>query len=330
MPDDLSNCLNAMTDPDTALDRFALAASCGSALKLYNANRIALENCTPATLADRAYEAEANYRVILKAAIDSINELRDSGDTAQFRANAPYEPGALLPLGDAILGAKNFFASDARFNGIDISFLDDAASMVARYGLAVTWTQRGIAANFRDATGQNHAHDIDMLPRPGGLARLGSREFFAGNDKGVFAPLTPSIGDASRHDARQGQRGDKPLAFYDTLMGGFALARETMYRHARVVQRFGKPHIRGNDPLVVIFFAGMAIAAALEIGGTLLEIGCKFKLWSGKICDWAWLLILGGIAVGALTICVTGAAGACEVAFGEMPIYTFPAHTIIV
>src|SRR6476660_1139288 len=108
----------------------------------------------------------------------------------------------------------------------------------------------------------------------GELIREQLRPAHAGKPN-MFTPISPALADDDCHHERQTLiRDRKRVVVYDTLVGVFGLARESMYRHARVVDRFGRAHLRGEDPITAAGIVIAVIAAAAVVAGAVIEIGC--------------------------------------------------------
>jgi len=117
-------------------------------------------------------------------------------------------------------------------------------------------------------------------------------------------------------------RDRKRVVVYDTLVGVFGLARESMYRHARVVDRFGRAHLRGEDPITAAGIVIAVIAAAAVVAGAVIEIGCANGAWSGGICNWGLGLLLGAGVLGAVASCLIGG---CDIILSGIQLVVIPA-----
>jgi hypothetical protein len=320
-----NDCFETMTDLNSARESLHIVDASMRSLRRYNDQRHRIERCSNSgrQLAERAYEAERDLRIILKVGLDTLNDLVDSGRLeSTFHHEAP-KLGKQVPFNEAFDGVKQFFSGHKDFADIDTSFLDDAMRIFRDHDVTAEWTRSGLLTRFKDTTGEIHAHQLDAVASPGDMGRLSTREFFSAKSDVVFTPMIAALADEDCHHEKQILiRDPKRLAAYDTLVGVFGLTRESMYRHARVVDRFGRAHLRGEDPLTAVAIILGVVAAVAVVAGVAIEIGCVEGAWTGSICAWGIGLILGGVVLGAVVACI---AGGCEIILSGAQVVVIPA-----
>jgi hypothetical protein len=303
------DCFETMTDLTSARERLRIVDASLRSLRRYNEQRHRIERCPNSgrQLAERAYEAEKDLRIILKMGLDTLNELVDSGRLESAFHPEPSQVGKQVPFYEAFNGVKQFFSGHKDFADIDTTFLDDAMEIFREHDVTAEWTRSGLLTRFKDATGEIHAHQLDARAMPGDLGRISAREFFSAKSSVGLTPMLPALGDEDCHHEKQTLiHNTERLAAYDTLVGVFGLARESMYRHARVVDRFGRAHLRGEDPLTAALIILGVVAAAALVAGVTIMVGCAEGAWTGNICFWGLGLFIGGGALGAAVACIYG------------------------
>jgi len=319
--DDHSDCFSHITDLSRGLERMELAQQALVRLRRYRDTVNHLERClnTEGHIAEQAWEAEQNARVLIRLALDSLNELADSGELARVEVEARRLAGAHghIDLEAAFDGASSLFRE--RLPGFDAQIFEEAFQVVRDHGVRIKPSREGpLIAEFKMEDGRPHEERISLGRRVGNIGRVGSREFFAASGTIVTSPIPAYADDDCHHERQSVSAGDPRVRDgYGGVVGAMAYLRDTMARHAHVARYFGRPHVRNHPVAVLVALA--IVAGSLIVAGTILLIGCAAKAWSGSACDWGWGLLAAGTVVGLIFLC---GLGGCEVFFNGNQVAT--------
>jgi hypothetical protein len=307
-----------MSDVVEANQRLLYAGRAAERLIRYRDTVNKLERCpgTEKHLGDRARSAENDTRVLLKCAIDSLNDLRDSrAIEAMAAAGAKLSgKGEALDFGKAIRGAKDILRE--KWPETSLGFLDECETLLHQYGLDVRSDEEVIQSKVKVPDGEEHSLAFSPKVRPGHAGRVSSAEFF-GQFGSVITYTDPAFADDDCHHRQQNIKSVRPelTDYYAHLIGAFAHSRDSMARHAKVAEHFGRPHIKANPVAVIVAIA--IVAAVLIVAGATLLIGCAADAWSGSACDWGWGLLIAGIAIGVTLACIEGG---CVIVLQGIPV----------
>jgi hypothetical protein len=312
------DCLDALVSLDGAIDRLRIASVGASFLRGYRDRFHRLERCNAMgrQLAESTFEAERHLRIILKVGLDSLNDLMDSGNLmASFRGLLSSETpnnlaeGYERTFGEALKGAPKLLAG--HFEGLDTSYFEDAMTIGSDLHLAVQGDKDTLQIHFKTADGRQDRVAIGVTPRPGSLGRISSRQFF-GKGGGTCAALRDSslIQDDCHH-RKQGlslATSAHSVDVYGGILHSFATARDSMYRHARVVDEFGAAYIRGNDLVITPWLVAVVVGSFLLASGATISIGCDVGIWdpNSNTCNWGSKLTAYGSIVILVTCAVSG------------------------
>lgn len=305
------NCLDMLSDPVEAKARMSYAVRAVTRLRRYRDTVNRLERCagTEKHLGDRAHAAENDTRVLLKCALDSLNEMRDSRtfeEMATVGAKLTGK-GSSFDYSKSIKGAKEFLAE--HFSKEDLEFLDECNETLKQHALDVRFAGVNIHTTLQHPGGKKSSIAFPTKLQPGHLGRISSTDFFGKYGTVITIPDPAFADDDCHHRLQVAQPGLVELVDpYSNLVGAFAYTRDSMARHTKVAQHFGRPHLRANPVAVIIAIA--VVAAVLIIAGATLLIGCAAGAWSGSACDWGWGLLIAGAAIGVGLACYVGG---CEI-----------------
>lgn len=288
--------LALFTNYDEAVERLTFASAATGRLIRYRDTVNLLERFPGAArhIAERARDAENDMRVLLKCALDSLNELRDSG----AMEGLVNEGAKLLESPDNIvrLFAAAPPALAEKLPGVDLSFLEESKKLIGQLELGVHRSGERIVAKFRLPGGERRSTALSPRARPGQLGRVSATDFF-GRAGAVVVLVDPAFADDDCHHQKQTlQIGASQLPdYYAQAVGALAHARDFMATHARVAEHFGRPHITANPVWLLV---GIAVLAAIcFVAGAVISIGCSAGSWNKTVCDWGHaLLTLGAIA----------------------------------
>lgn len=297
-------CLEKLCPPEERSRRIAVAADALTRLDDYRQYLKSLEDGDDATckglatqLADRAFEAEAAFRILLCEGLRSVNDLRDSSVLHPALGDLARTLGQDGEKGIDEIVRRGKQAVETSFPGTPTKYFDEAAEMFRRRKLRVDHDGENdalVLTGPHPVTGQSIDARVRLTPRAGDLGRVSVGDFFGGRSGvGIHANVpTLVVPDChQRPELVQGLANVETIDAYSALVGGMAAGRESMYRHARKVERYGhtKRAIRGNDPVTVIVGIIIAVGVALVIYG----------LASGDygVAAFGGVLILGGILV---------------------------------
>lgn len=285
-PEKHHGCFPLFTNYAEAVERLAFSSEAITRLAGYRDTVNKLERCPGAEkhLAARAHAAENDTRVLLKCALDSLNELRDSREIEKMvkGGSKVRGPGGDLDLRKAIAGARTFL--EEMQPEVDLKFLDESAQLFEEFSLNVRLNDDRVTSSIKVPDGGSHKASFSPKVLPGQVGRVGTSEFFG--RVGALLTLTdPAFADDDCHHRKQAAGLDRQASidYYAHLVGGFAHARDAMARHTQVASHFGRPHIKAHPVAVIIVIA--AVAAALIVAGVTLLIGCANGAWNGSACE---------------------------------------------
>jgi hypothetical protein len=266
---------------------------------------------------ERSFDAERHLRVLLKEGLDTLNELVDSGgmESAIKTGTAFFEQGRTFA---EVLGEGFELAQEAlkqRYPEQEFGFLDEGMQRLREHKVSISSERGRLLVQMTPADGRERRFFIDPQPQPGQLGRISSSAFFnpriAG---GIYSNVPPIFVPEGCHHHNQvvalaETATPGTLDVYGSLVGGFGVAKGSMYHHARKTDEIGLSRFRGNDPVTAVLIIGAVVAATLIIAGVTINIGCQKGWWSGDVCNWGWGLVFAGVVLGGI-VCV--AAGLCD------------------
>lgn len=216
-------------------------------------------NLSREVLTERAREAEQHARVVLSAGIDAVNELQDLGFLDARLTDKQIEDLNRRKLTDAIddlVGAMRKRLPQERWD-----WLLEARQLFKDTELRFEPHEEGLRATVMNG---NRRGRVTYLNRKPPALRVSTADFFSNGPERIYVPSSALF---SRID--QAAEG---VPAYDSLITGFAFAREWIYRHVRYVSELGVPARAGGGPFAVVaawilFIAaiGTAIAAAITL-----------------------------------------------------------------
>ena len=110
-----------------------------------------------------------------------------------------------------------------------------------------------------------------------------------------------------------------PVAAYNAAIGGMALTREWVYRHARNAAELGPPARTGGGPVIaVIVIVLVVIAAVATVAAAILAFACAAG--SDTSCRWsAYLGTLAGILSGSAKAIDSNSTQQPSMSYGTNP-----------
>jgi hypothetical protein len=326
-PSARQDCLGLLSDPVTTQRRMVASATAYADFErywdLHNQVRTWKREGDPRCanleyqVRDRAIAAERDLRVLLDDALGALNDLRDSGGLKSSIDEATRAFGKGMTIADLRKGlALAESTLSERYPGIDFRVIQRAGERLAESVLKIGSRKDGLQLELAVPGGASRKVVLDTRPSPGELGRVGRREFFdpgasasAGALGEVFGGLIPPFVPDDCHHRQPDYVVDiDRIDAYASLVGSFANAKQSMYRHVRKVTELGVGRVRGEDPITAILIIGAVVAAVLIISGVTINIGCQNGWWSGDVCNWGWGLMFAGVVLGGI-VCV--ASGAC-------------------
>jgi hypothetical protein len=222
-----------------------------------------------AAVTDRAFDAEVTGRVLIKHALDSVNELRDEGvfyDTC--------EKVARELSGD---GAKNFFAdlrkkagfARERFGPAAADLLDEAAGAAEKLGLEFSAQRGSLLVRWKNGPYGEDQFRLATTRQLGQAGRVSSAEFFSGRNGRAFVtpPSLYTPVDCHHRPIRVGSQTAVEVDTYAATIGGLGTTKSLLYQHARRVAELGPRGLRGEDPVTAILVAIAVVGAGLVVYG---------------------------------------------------------------
>jgi hypothetical protein len=239
---------------------------------------------------DRAYAFERHTRILLKESLDTLNELRDSGQLQSIFSNAKdllkgFDPAGVIEEGRVKLRRLD--------ESLDLDFLDEATELVRKLKIKVKPREGGlIELRTTGPTGDiERKLLVDGSLRPGSIGRVSTREFFGNFGTSLIVDREPRFPPPDCHHRAQrfGLEVDR-IDVYGGVLAGMARLKELAYRHARKVEELGHGDLQGAE------LATAVIAGIIVIGLVLIGVGVATQTPA--------LVVLGGIFV------LAGIAGA--------------------
>ncbi len=238
-----------------------------------------------AQLADRAFEAEGSLRILLAEGLRTINDLRDSGLLHATIADFGQSMASGGGLAQAFQGLRKRLKELAP--AFPDAALDEASLAIQRRELTLEYDGESNALILRGNhpfTGAPAVTRVRLAPQAGDVGRIGLDDFFGATGRtGVHASL-PTFAPPDCHHRTDvvGATDDREsIDVYASCVASLALARESMYRHARKVSDFGhsRTALRARDPGtatiigLVVACVGAVIAGAGAAGADPLGLG---------------------------------------------------------
>lgn len=289
--------LKIMSDPVEAKERLLYAIRATERLFRYRDTLDELEHSvgTEKHFIDRTRRAENDTRVLLKCAIDSLNEVRDSRDIedmAQITAKISGN-GEALDFSTMINGAKKVLREN--MPEISLSFLDECEAILKQYKLNARFDGDIIHTQVKMPDGKERKFTFSSKVHPGDSGRVNAAEFF-----GTVGATTTLANHTQKFDLKPTNRVD----YYNQTIGAFAYARDTMALNTKVVEYFGRPNLKASFFGLSIFVILLIVAIAVVIvAGITIKILCATGFMNGKDCDWGNYLIFGGLVAAIIVSC---------------------------
>lgn len=242
-------------------------------------------------LAERAAEAELHMRVVLSAGMDAFNELQDLGLLEDALRTTATDPVAFneMKLTEAVAQLAETFRE--RIPGQRWDWLVTASRLVE--GVEVRVETDG--AGLRATVNLNGQPTVVRLDPSAPSARVSTAAFFSAGPDRVYVPASAIFASTDEPPA--------PTSAYDAAVGGMALTREWVYRHARNAAELGPPARTGGGPvLAVIIIVVEVVGAIVAVAAAIVAIGCGLGIRGA--CKLAQFL---GTLAGILTATGKGA-----------------------
>lgn len=290
------DCYGLISNHQTRLERTHIVLNCVREMKLY---RGFLEEVVTArrrcpllssAIPDRAYAFERHTRILLKESLDTLNELRDSGQLQSIFSNSKdllkgFDPAGVIEEGRVKLRRLD--------ETLDLNFFDEAAELARKLKIKVKPREGGlIELRTTGPIGDIERRLlIDGSLRPGNIGRVSTREFFGSSGMGLIIDREPRFPPPDCHHRAQlfASTLDR-VDVYGGVLAGMARLKELAYRHARKVEELGHGDLQGAD------FGVGVIVGLIVVGLVLIGVGVATQTPA--------LVVLGGIFV------LAGIAGA--------------------
>jgi hypothetical protein len=244
-------------------------------------------------LADRAFDAERSYRVLLAEGLRTINDLRDAGmlhsAIGEFGRRAGKDGDLEGLLADAKRELERAFPDAASHP------FDEALPALQRRKIELHNDPQAGTIGIRAPSltdGSRAGAQVRLAPRPGDLGRVSLDDFFgAGGRAGVHGHTPVALAPDCHHRPSIAVSDRLTVDAYSALVGGLAAGRESMYRHARKVSVYGhgRPAVEARDPVSIIVGVIIAVGVALIIYGAVTG--------NAGVAGFGAVLVIGGLLV---------------------------------
>ena len=309
-----SPCAGLLGGKGRAERRFADALSAVSELSDYRKLLSEIQQMSPearascpglsAAVTDRAFDAEVAGRVLIKHALDSVNELRDEGIFYDAFGKLARELS-----GD---GAKGFFEklrkeagpARERFGGAAADLLDEASRAAEALGLGFSTERGALLVRRKNGPQGEDQFRLATTRQLGQAGRVSSAEFFGGRNGRAFVTPPSLYTPIDCHHRPIRVRSDVAVDIdvYAATVGGLGATKGLLYQHARRVAELGPRGLRGEDPVTAILVAIAVVGAALVIYGIatndpgLAVFGAILIVGSAFVAFGGYALVLAVVA----------------------------------
>lgn len=257
-----------------------------------------------AAVTDRAFDAEVSGRVLVKHALDSVNDLRDEGIFYDTFGKVAQELS-----GD---GAQAFFeklrkeatSSSERFGDAVVNLLDESAGAVKALGIEFSVQRDSLLIRRKNGPQGEDELQLATTQQLGQAGRVSSTEFFGGQKDLSFVtfPSLYSPVDCHHRPNRITREAAVDIDIYAATIGGLGTTKSLLYQHARRVAELGPRGLRGEDPVTAILVGIAIIGAALVVVGiatgnpALAVFGAILIAGSAFVAFGGYVLILAVVA----------------------------------
>jgi hypothetical protein len=307
-------CLEHLCPANERTRRTAVASSTVSALAGYQAYLSGVETAANgmagcglhAQLAERAFEAESQLRMLIAEGLNSVNDLRDSGMLqlgleSLATAIENGEPDFRIMVEESAKQAQHLLNLPEAFTGKVLKLIDHR-------GITVRCDKgsQELVVRARGVENESEETRVRIKPRSGDIGRISLENFFGGEGGAFSIAPEPSGGEAADCHGRVGQmQRPKSIDAYSGMLGNLASAREAMYRHARKVMQYGHGStLRTQDPLTVAAVV-LGVAAAVYIISLILTttgVGPSFAFGGLSLPVSFPIGLIAAIAIGVVVI----------------------------
>ena len=270
------------------------------------------ENKLSKLVAERAFEAECHFRLLLSLGIESLNEVRYSGMLeASIRKAVELFPSK-QGLSDFNEMQKEAFDKIKRYcPDADISMLDKGVKLLMPQLIDIK--SDGKALHIKKSSGEGqYTLILEPKPRPGHIGRVDVDEFFGSGpaQTSIMSTFATMAEDTCHHKQweMRAERVAGVVDVYGSAIATLAWARESFYRHARRTDEVGLGAFEGRDGVVIAIIVAAIVGLIFVVGGVATDC---FE------CILVGVSFLVGAA--AMLLCaLTGAA--CTLFFGPIGI----------
>ncbi len=314
--DEIRSCFDLVRDPDRERERLDTASTCFATVHNY---RSFLQHVTdheskkPGScrglrhhITDRAYDAELATRILIKRALDSLNELYDTDELhkglQRFASDIKERGTGAL---EKILDEARHQIPDA-FPGFDVRVFDEASAILKDRAVKVQSRGEHVVLTTRGLDGKDQRVALGTQLVNGALGTVSAAQYFGAGGNRLSAGAAPIFVPDSCHHRHTILVAGQVVRTWDAYSGslaGLSTTIQLMYRHARTVDEIGHGPLRGSDPVTAILVAIGVVAAVLIIVGAVTGnwgvLGFGIVLAAGVICvaTGACSLIIAGITV---------------------------------
>jgi hypothetical protein len=186
------NRLALLADMNGAKERLVLAANCISELRRYRDTVNKLEQCSSmeGQIAEQALGAEQHSRILIKVALDCLNDLMDSGsiDAALVSAAKRSDFDGTSSITKSLDAFSKFLTEN--FKDQDFSFFSELKAIFDQHKTNLKTDHGGLMVSCITPDGRRHSHRIEPSRR-GDLGRMSAWDVFSGLGTSLTPP-TPA------------------------------------------------------------------------------------------------------------------------------------------
>jgi hypothetical protein len=258
-----------------------------------------------ASITDRAFDAEVSGRILIKHALDSVNELRDEGSFY-----GTFEKVARDFFSDGTQGffeklRKESSSIRERCGDAVADLLDEAAKAVETLGINFSHEGDTLLVHRKKGPQGEDVLRLATKRQLGQSGRVSSTEFFGGRNDLAFVthPILYTPVDCHHRPIFTHTDIAADMDIYAAIIGALGTTKGLLYEHARRVAELGPRGLRGEAPVVIAVLVAVVVGATLVVAGREYDIPLLSGIGYGVIIIAA---AVAAIAGGAVVVAAVG------------------------
>jgi hypothetical protein len=308
------SCAQILRDDQIDSERLAAATATFNKLRGYRSLLRSAEQLTEEerhrcpglddAITDRAFDAEASTRRLIADGLQTVNELRDTGQLYDA-LHSLAQTGDGLDTDQFAAQLEKHAKRASGEHGEDIGeMIKEAASIVRETALTLRFSDQRIVLNRPGLGGERDEIGIAVDRLAGAVGRVSRERFFSPDSAHatvwpgrLYLPL-----DCHHRPLDVRQVTTDVVDAYSGIVSGLASTKGAIYQHARRTKELGHRGMRGGDPVTVVLVAiavigvGLIIYGAVTGNGALVAFGAILVIGAALVAFGGFALILGAAA----------------------------------